>query len=793
MKKNIILFALFLILLVNGFLQAQQNLFYNYNINNIQTDQLGIPGDIWFKDMNTGYVSAVKYVNSTTCYGYIYKTTNGGINWDKTWYTQLPSIAPQSQVANKLAMSFSNANTNIGYLVKQTDRYHYWKTTDGGNTFNQKDLTTYFSEFASEPVTCVSANNELIIIRKDKPAVYRYNSIVNYGYESNFGPNIALEHIEISKQTNIIYVGGRNINTGYPFLAKSTTDGYTYSIIPQFDGNTAYDNAQTIKHISIVNNGTGDILKLSCDFWLLDYNTSTNSVTYLTDNWSGDNKICFSDIIHGFYLKKDALIENDEYSVINNVELYKTSNNGQNWILDYTLNNFSSASYPSRFFTYGQCVYLTNFLAPQFSFVKRKLGYGIATYYDDLSTSGRIFINNNQVNTPQSIIFDYSTISLYSDSKINEYADNEKIFYKWNNNTFNNSINSVDLHYDGIITNHFKTRHISTEAIAISNSNQTKALRLTNGSTPMVHSSIGGIFYSQSSSPNVGFDFETVVNGGQEYAQLPNSNTADNNKNPSLNEIKFFSTGDNGGTPAVLTMASVWERRDLNSNNTDILCALGTTTGGYNLWTRYGNNLSALDGKITTFSTPVNFNSKSDIYSIFCGADNTDVTDFLMVIPHLEPTSNGRLVVSVRYKNLPGFDNEALRIEDIENYETRDYKVIKENVSDYSVTYNPVLIGNFKGVYLYFTYKKNGNIYYQRDLIYLNSSLNQIIREEVPIGEREYCVSDGDLQSQRNTPDITLRNGMPTISYQGMNNMTREIVYEGTSETENMLLALPPL
>ncbi|MDD5361726.1 MAG: T9SS type A sorting domain-containing protein [Ignavibacteria bacterium] len=77
-------------------------------------------------------------------------------------------------------------------------------------------------------------------------------------------------------------------------------------------------------------------------------------------------------------------------------------------------------------------------------------------------------------------------------------------------------------------------------------------------------------------------------------------------------------------------------------------------------------------------------------------------------------------------------------------------------------------------------------------MIYI-AGLSQIRREEVPVGEREYCVSEGDLQSQRNTPDITLRNGLPAICYQGTRDMTREIIYDGTSETESMLLHYYPI
>ncbi|MDD5361725.1 MAG: hypothetical protein PHN88_06305 [Ignavibacteria bacterium] len=388
--------------------------------------------------------------------------------------------------------------------------------------------------------------------------------------------------------------------------------------------------------------------------------------------------------------------------------LYKTTNGGINWQQILSVPS-AVIQGDDNLQVFGDLIYAGCNQNSRLYY--KNIGLTMSTVFDNAAGNWGININGSTYNTPSNNFFRYGTINVSTPTE----DPTDKVFYCWNDGSMSRNRNDYSLTYASNISNIYKTRQKTTEDFAISNANQTKAIRIaSNGSTPMVHSSIGGIFYSESSSPNVGFGNESVVNGGQDYAQLPNSNTADNNKNPSINEIKYFSAGDNSNagavTPAVLTMASVWERRDPNTNNTDILCALGTTTGGYNLWTRYGSNLSALDGKITTFSTAANFNSKPDIYSIFCGTDNTDVRDYLMIVPHLEPASNGRLVVSVRYKNFQGYDNEALRVEDIENYETNDYKVIKENVSDYSVTYSPVLINNSKGVYLYFTYKKNGNI-----------------------------------------------------------------------------------
>jgi hypothetical protein len=149
-------------------------------------------------------------------------------------------------------------------------------------------------------------------------------------------------------------------------------------------------------------------------------------------------------------------------------------------------------------------------------------------------------------------------------------------------------------------------------------------------------------------------------------------------------------------------------------------------------------------------------------------------------------------VVSARYKNYTGFDNEAIRIEE-PPYETNDFVIVGDNVTDYSVTYKPYLnSNNYKSLYLYFTYKKNGNIYYRRESINITSSYN-IYRDEIPPEEREYNVSSYDNQTLRNTPDITLRNGLPAITYQGRYDVNRIVYFDGSEGEQNIQLHYYPI
>jgi len=176
---------------------------------------------------------------------------------------------------------------------------------------------------------------------------------------------------------------------------------------------------------------------------------------------------------------------------------------------------------------------------------------------------------------------------------------------------------------------------------------------------------------------------------------------------------------------------------------------------------------------------------------MYISGETSDIRNFFMIVPHLEPTANGnKLIVSARYQDFPGVDYEALRLEEPPFY-TTDFVIEYDNVTDYSVTYQPLMYEGQKAVYLYFTFKKNGYIYYKRDLIHLSST--NIVREEIPPEEREKHISSHDDQSFRYTPDITLRSGLPTITYQGMNDVTRVINYEGSTNSDNILLHYYPI
>ncbi len=73
MKK--IIFIFLFILSINSYLLSQQSVYDSYTIDNTGM----VIRDLCFVNCYTGYATAT--VNGTACVGYLFKTTNGGINW----------------------------------------------------------------------------------------------------------------------------------------------------------------------------------------------------------------------------------------------------------------------------------------------------------------------------------------------------------------------------------------------------------------------------------------------------------------------------------------------------------------------------------------------------------------------------------------------------------------------------------------------------------------------------------------------------------------------------------------
>lgn len=769
-----------IMLILSSITFAQQK----YEIYPITTQYpFSLVRDMSFVDLNNGYLAAVKLVfnggNYTGDVNYVFKTTNSGSNWTKVWeYTYDVN-------SKKPTVSFINANT--GYISKRTELK---KTTNGGQ--NWTNINTSGLSNINDNLICTRSNGDLFLLQVDASTIFKYSiSTGTFQLIKNFGSGYSIKHFEISKlnDNNIYVCGYRYKNLTYnPFFAKSTDAGLNWEI--KIDGDDP-NNIGFLEHMSVTNDGFNDVVKLGGISKLIEF--KNNQVNILNNYWGTGRRISFGDANNGYYLSYDGATDDPPQST-GIANAYKTTDGGQTWVSDLEINSaghFLNSSY--RFFSKGNIVYLTESIDGAIGYFRvRNLNENILTYYNNISNPGSFKINNVSNSTPDTKYIRGGIYPLWTEPILNQGQTEEKIFYKWSFNSMPNSVPSYNMFYEGELSTHYKTKQKSTDETAISNAGQTKAIRDDLGQIHQVHSSVGGIFYSRSPGSGYPFETETVVNGGQLYSQqFPNDNTADKNKNPSVNEIKYFN--QENSAPAAYGLAAVWERYNQQTNKIDVLCALRSSDLN-NPWTRFGNNLNALDGKITSFNASVNDNSKPDVYSLYIPiipGGESDVSNFMMIVPHLEPTPNGnRLVVSARYKDFGGFDYV-----DLGNNPTRDFIIVNDYITDYSVAYKPYedVNINSKGAYVYLTYKKNGNVYYRRELIHFSSYYNQIIRDEIPAAEQELNISALDNQLLRNTPDITLRNGMPTITYQGRNTVYRAINIEGQTGIQNIQLNYYPI
>jgi len=761
MKKIILL----ILTIINSICFAQD---YQWQ-NNLVHNSNEIVRSLSFINPNTGWVGLE--IDNTNAW--VFKTTNKGNSFSRVFnYLDYST----SNMSYDIGVNFINESTGF---ISTGDRI--FKTINGGNNWNS--VYTFPSMNGSSAIKFVNANtgyaafsipyNYASLYKTTNGGANWFLTCINHDYSNNvegvFITDIATSSSNPNTAAICGYYKSVNLYNKTSFIVKST-DGF---ISTSFGG--SYNDVGLFSHVYLLPN---DELRVFGEKGIYSPNIFGSNLIFdmgTTDDANRQTGFSFSNQNLGFAASYDGKIWRTTNSGINYIN---EANTGIHYPLSSRMNSFNEIAYfgaNGNFFT---------------RLLKSNLSLNGETGM--LTTNDKIKFDFVEYSNGQDQYLRGGYSNLQSNNVLNSGTPNEMIFYKWHDNKMVNVNPDYYFDYPHDIKAYYKTKQKSTDETAIANVNQTKAVRGSNGEVYQIHSSIGGIFFTVGSQPNLEFTREEVVNGGQLYSQqFPNENTADNNKNPSINEIKYFN--QENSAPAAFGLTAVWERYDQPANKTDVLCALRSAASSLdNPWTRFGNNLNLLDGKIISFISSSGYNSKPEIYSLYMDGSTSDVRNFLMIIPHLEPAANGnKLVVSARYQNFEGFDYEALRLGD-PDIETKDFKIIPDYVTDYSVTYTPLIYNNQKAVFMYFTYKKNGSIYYRRELIYL-SIYNEIIRAEIPENEREFNLSNIDGQSECNTPDITLRNGMPTITYQGKYDANREVSYENNTNGPTVPLHYYPI
>ena len=716
-------------------------------INNTTTDKVDIATDLYFLNYNTGYVTAV--------YGYpenspsqaickLYKTTNGGLNWVKQWDF---TFSDDNHSVQKFALSFSNLN--IGYFIKMNSYRSFLKTTNGGSNYNFFQLNDRgLPNWDCEPVTSMNSNNDLFLIRKTKKSIIKIFNNGNSYSILDIGEGVELSHIEVSKTSNVIYVGGRKSPYYYPFLAKSTNGGANYTTI--LDGLTDPMEAGYIYHMNIVNVGSNDIIKISCLNKIIEYNSENDAISIITDNLlSGERKICFSDYNNGFYIRKDFL-DDDPLNPLPYSSIYMTKNNGQSWEQIFSNQN-GMISFTNRFFSIGNILYFTNtkISEKKMEFYSRNILQLHKTYYDNISGNGKIKIDITDYTTPGERYLKGGIFPIYSDPIIERVpnVEEEKVFYKWSNNSMNNSINNYDFFYEGELSNFYKTKYKADNQWAINNPLSKKVIRDNFGNINVVYESIGGIFYTKSFNDGENFITEEIINDNMRNG---NVYSVTGNTSPYISEIKQRGDMSPNTISGERNSICSWEEKKDGSTKINLATRDRYTIPNSYYWKNDEAN------SITINNTNTNFYSHPKAFSYLqhVQINNSDTTYYLTkVILYLEPGTNGnKLMAKFNYNS--GSQNAS-----------NTFLIKEGNITDFScISQSGSQVYYNNGFYLDITYNNNGAIYYRKEGISRDVSTGEILKE---ILNNEEKVSNGDSYYGLGNPDISLRNSLPVITYQG--------------------------
>jgi photosystem II stability/assembly factor-like uncharacterized protein len=262
-----------------------------------------------FTASNNTQINTIQFVNESTgyavgegvspTYGYIYKTTNGGLNWSSII---LPSYM------NFFLWNLYFLNSNTGFICGHS--YQIFKTIDGGNNWTYIDAPLYFTQTYS----VIQFFNE-----QTGYIAGRYG--MNFK-TTNGGLNWITYDTAFTDIDDIYFV---DINTGYLVDTYSgvykTTNGcisWNYKIIKD---STQYNFS--LQKVKFINYNTGYIVGSRI--------YPSRGVLFKTTDGGNNWKSIF--IIPDNSLYSLALVDSSTVYVGSyNKIIYKSSNGGVNWI-----------------------------------------------------------------------------------------------------------------------------------------------------------------------------------------------------------------------------------------------------------------------------------------------------------------------------------------------------------------------------------------------------------------------------------------------------------------------------
>ena len=752
---------------------------------------------IKFINAETGYIGINDYSRSPYK-SKILKTTNKGLNWNYTVW--------EGSVDPDFTFEFINENELRLYHQKKISI-----SSDGGISWYAPyfDLQIYVNSSPSRPVIMKfldASNGYIVYFNSDN--LYRGLSIFRtndggqfwsrvYSFQGNIDNKkefILNDFAYIGDDPNHVFFVGYYHSTNFQeknaFFTLETTDGgatFDHQSGPLGDNCSYYQAVTTLPNASNQKrfiltkynyvNSSDPIRGIYCK-------TNDNEYKINNDYLVNGNiaSISFSDNLRGFLYISD--------------KIYKTDNSGTYWT---ELGNSlpSSENEALRINSFGDVAYA---LSSNGNLITKHLSSSIKTVDDkQVSFPGGFSFIFNGMNLPYPTPFNYYINGGATEFHSYKYLDNDsKLFYKWGDNYLNPERN-LNVFYDNFSMNaQYKTKLKADNDYAIYNSNQTKAIRDTNGTLHQIHESLGGIFYSNSTDNGGTFQKEEAVNSGFMWnIDFPNDVSATENRNPSLCEIRNL---ENGKALSIscpnLSVAATWQHFNSNGNmEIKVASRVPLTNGNYD-WNKFklpqGNSFR--NGIIRTFSSQQSFQSKPVVFSstyLINGQIDWDPYYQFLLVPHLESVNGvSKLFVTAMYKNLSGQDN-------VNSQGTNNFQICKDdegNISDYAVTAEPMWANAYyKGYRLFFTYiAGDGKVYHKANLFTLISGYGGtlIVRDADNSNYPKVEVSSGDNLLNRYSPDISLRNGRPVVTYKGYKIEYRSVQIENGSD-EPQLMVVP--
>jgi hypothetical protein len=182
--------------------------------------------NMYFFDLNTGFVGGYKYSNGMTdVYGVIYKTTNGGLSFVKT------SFSRNSQIKD---FTFLNSTTGIAIGTVNPGATNIYRTTNAGN---QWDSVSYLPDRIMLNIESIQATGTAFVIGNVLDTINGFGKI-STAKTTNYGTNWVLKDINqislvtglsLIDQNNFMMSGGDlSSSPSFARIFKSTNGGNVF-------------------------------------------------------------------------------------------------------------------------------------------------------------------------------------------------------------------------------------------------------------------------------------------------------------------------------------------------------------------------------------------------------------------------------------------------------------------------------------------------------------------------------------------------------------------------------------